>query len=231
MYCIVPCQCIYTCSQLCKRACKPRLQCTHSTMREIIALFMHRVLLLAGLMHRDLKPDNFLLTSNPDAAASLKVADFGCSALLPLGATLTDIVGNVHYRAPEVQSGTYAFAAEMWSLGVTLHNMLSGSMPCRDSAGQSLPAFPSNFAWLLQSMLTSCTVQTLSMLNCMVLYCTRYPYNIPLPQPTFTRSLKPSMPTMVTLQMVTRKETTSTSICVQCRQTADLLSKSLARHQ
>ncbi|KAL3154005.1 hypothetical protein ABBQ32_013558 [Trebouxia sp. C0010 RCD-2024] len=91
-----------------------------------------------GLMHRDLKPDNFLLTSNPDAAASLKVADFGCSALLPLGATLTDIVGNVHYRAPEVQSGTYAFAAEMWSLGVTLHNMLSGSMPCRDSAGRQL---------------------------------------------------------------------------------------------
>lgn len=115
--------------------------CIHFTAREIAALFKHKVLLFAGLMHRDLKPDNFLLTANPDAAASLNVADFGCSTLLPLGATLTDVVGSVHYRAPEVQSGTYAFAADLWSLGVTLHNMLSGTMPCRDAAGKLLPAF------------------------------------------------------------------------------------------
>lgn len=90
-------------------------------------------------MHRDFKPDNFLLTANPDASASIKVADFGHSAILPFGASLTDVVGSVGYRAPEVQLGSYAFAADLWSLGVTLYNMLSGTMPFEGAAGNILP--------------------------------------------------------------------------------------------
>ena len=105
-------------------------------------------------MHRDFKPNNFLVT---DAAAPIKVADFGQSAILPLGATLTDDVGNVHFRAPEVQSGTYSLAADLWSLGVTLHTMLSGLMPVRDPAGKILPATFGTLGWLLQ--ITQCCAE------------------------------------------------------------------------
>lgn len=87
------------------------------------------VLLPAGLMHRDFKPDNFLLTDSRDASASLKVADFGYSALVSLGTSLADVVGSIPYHAPEVQQGHYAYPADLWSLGVTLYNMLSGLMP------------------------------------------------------------------------------------------------------
>ena len=98
-------------------------------------------LLSTGLMHRDFKPDNFLLTDHPDASASLKVADFGNSTILPLGASLSDAVGSVQYQAPEVQLGAYAFAADLWSLGVTLYNMLCGLMPFDGNGGKMLSAF------------------------------------------------------------------------------------------
>ena len=90
-------------------------------------------------MHRDFKPDNILLTDSLDAAASLKVADFGQSALMALGTSLADIVGSIPYHAPEVQQGRYAYPADLWSLGVTLYNMLSGLMPSFDgNAGKML---------------------------------------------------------------------------------------------
>lgn len=90
-------------------------------------------------MHRDFKPDNFLLTDSLDASASLKVADFGHSVLVAPGTSLADIVGSLPYHAPEVQQGRYAYSADLWSLGVTLYNMLSGLMPSFDgNAGKML---------------------------------------------------------------------------------------------
>ena len=88
-------------------------------------------------MHRDFKPDNFLISDQPDG---LKAADFGLSALLAAGDTLSGDVGTPGYQAPEVLQGqVHTFAADLWSLGVTLYTMLSGLMPFNAMAGDVNP--------------------------------------------------------------------------------------------
>lgn len=90
--------------------------------------------------HRDLKPENILLDGQDNA----KVADFGLAAVYQhmnedaryLRHTK---VGSVMYAAPEVltstaQAGYDAAAADMWSLGIILFSMLSGTLPFQCAA-------------------------------------------------------------------------------------------------
>lgn len=90
--------------------------------------------------HRDLKPENILL----DAQDNAKVADFGLAAVYQ---HMNDDarylrhtkVGSVMYAAPEVltstaQAGYDAAAADMWSLGIILFSMLSGTLPFQCAA-------------------------------------------------------------------------------------------------
>ena len=81
-----------------------------------------------GLVHRDLKPQNVLLT--PDGR--LKVADFGIArAVADAGVTAPGIVmGTAHYVAPEqAAGGTATPASDVYSLGVVLYEMLTGHVP------------------------------------------------------------------------------------------------------
>jgi len=52
-------------------------------------------------MHRDLKPDNFLLT-DPAEDAELKATDFGLSCFFKPGDEMKDVCGTVYYIAPEM---------------------------------------------------------------------------------------------------------------------------------
>jgi len=88
-----------------------------------------------GVYHRDLKPENILL----DADDNAKVADFGLAAVyrhVEGGASYLQHtkVGSVMYAAPEVlvstaATGYDASCADVWSLGVILFSMLSGTLP------------------------------------------------------------------------------------------------------
>lgn len=82
-----------------------------------------------NISHRDLKPDNFILTTNEDDAI-LKVLDFGFSKKFGnLGYDLSTIVGTSWYLAPEVLSKKYDCRCDIWSLGVCMYVFLSGFPP------------------------------------------------------------------------------------------------------
>ncbi|KAJ0030069.1 hypothetical protein Pint_14210 [Pistacia integerrima] len=83
-----------------------------------------------GVYHRDLKPENLLL----DSKGNLKVSDFGLSALRKPGDILTTACGSPCYVAPELLSnkGYDGAAADVWSCGVILFELLAGYLPFDD---------------------------------------------------------------------------------------------------
>ncbi|XP_044951606.1 CBL-interacting serine/threonine-protein kinase 21 isoform X2 [Hordeum vulgare subsp. vulgare] len=83
-----------------------------------------------GVFHRDLKPENLLL----DNQGNLKVSDFGLSVLRKPGQLLSTSCGSPCYVAPEViQHRTYdGAAADIWSCGVILFELLAGYLPFQD---------------------------------------------------------------------------------------------------
>lgn len=81
-----------------------------------------------GLVHRDIKPANILLTADGTA----KVADFGLAFALEAGKSRpSGCVGTPAYVSPEQALGDEAvdFRADVYSLGVTLYQAVTGSLP------------------------------------------------------------------------------------------------------
>ncbi len=88
----------------------------------------------AGIIHRDLKPANLFVTRRLDGGPLVKVLDFGIAkALAETGAHLThqSAMGSPGYMSPEqIQSARDVdVRTDLWSLGVTLYQLLSARMP------------------------------------------------------------------------------------------------------
>eukprot|EP00913_Durusdinium_trenchii_P033995 g31822.t1 len=98
--------------------------------------YMH----INGIMHRDLKPENWLLAET-DAWRNtlleveaiektyLKLIDFGLSKRFSPGDFAKTKAGTPYYVAPEVLSGRYNELSDVWSIGVIMYILLSGSPP------------------------------------------------------------------------------------------------------
>jgi eukaryotic-like serine/threonine-protein kinase len=78
-----------------------------------------------GVIHRDLRPGNVLVTEQGLA----KVADFGTSRFLEIAAHGTTVTGSPPYMAPEQFHGKAVFASDVYSLGVSMYQMLTGMLP------------------------------------------------------------------------------------------------------
>jgi eukaryotic-like serine/threonine-protein kinase len=78
-----------------------------------------------GVIHRDLRPGNVLVTEG----GVLKVADFGTSRFIEMAGHGTTVIGSPPYMAPEQFHGKAAFASDIYSLGITMYQMLTGALP------------------------------------------------------------------------------------------------------
>lgn len=84
----------------------------------------------AGVIHRDIKPQNILV----DRQGYIKVSDFGIARMV--GTNTSDmekkqgIMGSVHYFSPEqAKGGTATFASDLYSVSCVLYEMLTGKVP------------------------------------------------------------------------------------------------------
>ena len=82
-----------------------------------------------GIVHRDLKLENIMMVDESNHS-DLKIADFGLSKILGPSETSTEPFGTIAYAAPEVlMQKPYGKNVDLWSLGVIIYAMLSGSFP------------------------------------------------------------------------------------------------------
>lgn len=83
---------------------------------------------LHKISHRDLKAENFLYETL-DPNSEIKIADFGMSSKFGNNLRMQSLAGTPYYLAPEIVKGSYTKSCDIWSLGVFLYFILSGSHP------------------------------------------------------------------------------------------------------
>ena len=95
-------------------------------MRQILSCleYCHR----NNIVHLDIKPENLIFESS-EPEALLKLIDFGTSTIYNPQEQMTIKIGTPAYMAPEVMKLNYNEKCDIWSCGVILYVLLSGTLP------------------------------------------------------------------------------------------------------
>lgn len=87
----------------------------------------------ARVFHRDIKPENIFITTD----RTPKLLDFGVARMLArTSAKASSRIGTIEYMAPETLQGASGSNADLWSLGVTLYELLTGDRPFTGEVGE-----------------------------------------------------------------------------------------------
>ncbi len=85
-----------------------------------------------GIVHRDIKPSNLMVASVDEGRSQIKILDFGVARSLDTTRVTKSggIVGTASYMSPEQATGQEVdFRTDLWSLGVCLYQIVTGSVP------------------------------------------------------------------------------------------------------
>ncbi len=110
----------------------------------LVALaFLHR----KGVIHRDISPDNLMLTRTEDGRPLVKLIDLGLARSLQESTAVTiegTYLGKIRYSSPEQLEGsgvaTTGPGADLYSLSVVLYELLVGRLPVRDTSASLIIA-------------------------------------------------------------------------------------------
>ncbi|CAL9083187.1 unnamed protein product [Musa acuminata var. zebrina] len=127
---------IYLVLELCRGGDLSLYIQSHGRVSEATAMYFMKqlasglqVLRANNVIHRDLKPQNLLL-STYDENATLKIADFGFARSLSPSTLADTLCGTPLYMAPEVMElKKYDGKADLWSVGVIFYQLVTGKTP------------------------------------------------------------------------------------------------------
>lgn len=95
----------------------------HKLVKQMVSALKY--LIHSGIYHRDIKPQNLLLSKN----FNLKISDFGLATMNMKG-TFKKLCGSPLYMAPEILlSGSYNKKSDLWSIGIVIFEFLFGHHP------------------------------------------------------------------------------------------------------
>lgn len=115
-----------------------------------------------GIIHRDIKGDNILITKD----GKVKLADFGTAKLEDAEKKTQTVVGTPYWMAPEViEMSACGTSSDIWSVGCTVIELLTGAPPYFDMGPMSalfnivedrMPPFPEDISDEMRSFLKAC---------------------------------------------------------------------------
>jgi len=135
--------------------CEHRAACIMHQLFNALA-YCHK----RNVIHRDVKLENIMIQEWGDRFPNIKLIDFGLSIVSSETYTSSPHTGTEHYMAPEIASGIYSSAVDVWSAGVVLHAALRGRFPGLPFDGSTSSRSQVGFLSAPAKSLIHCLLQT-----------------------------------------------------------------------